>query len=69
MSFDFRSDPAAKKEWILNRTVMHKLQSSRFDMDVQMIDDDGELVAMVRHSCSIFPHKRGKQADKNGPKL
>jgi hypothetical protein len=62
MSFEFRSDPAARKEWILNRTVMHKLHNGRFDMDVQMIDDDGDLVATVRHSCSMFPHKRGKKA-------
>lgn len=62
MDFDFRADPAGRKEWILNRTKMHKLQNGRFDMHVQMIDDDGDLVATVRHSCLVFEHKRGTKS-------
>ena len=69
LSFDFRSDPAGKKEWILNRSTMHKLDNGRFDMHIQMIDDNGDLVATVRNSSLMFPHKRGKKLVDEGSRL
>lgn len=63
MDFEFRSDPAGKMEWILNRAKTHKLHNGRYDMHIQMVDDDGDLVATVRQSSLVFAHKRGKSRE------
>jgi acyl-CoA thioesterase len=63
MDFDFRTDPAAKMEWILNRATTYKLEGGRFDMHIQMVDENGNLVATVHQSNLIFENGRKKAAE------
>lgn len=62
MDFDFRADPAAKMEWILNRATTYKLEGGRYDMHIQMVDDNGNLVATVHQSNLIFENGSKKTA-------
>ncbi|KAJ5982852.1 thioesterase-like superfamily-domain-containing protein [Penicillium waksmanii] len=54
MDLDFLKDPAGREEWLLMRTKMYKLQNGRFDMHVQIIDDDGDLVATAKQTCLVL---------------
>ncbi|KAL2846462.1 thioesterase-like superfamily-domain-containing protein [Aspergillus pseudoustus] len=58
LTFDFVQDPAGQKEWILNRATMNRLQNGRFDMDLLMIDEEGRLVAAIKHQSLMFERKR-----------
>jgi acyl-CoA thioesterase len=61
IDFDFRADPNGKHEWILNRAKTYKIHRGHFDMHMQMVDDDGDLIATAKHACTVFEHKRGKK--------
>ncbi|KAL3455478.1 thioesterase-like superfamily-domain-containing protein [Aspergillus heterothallicus] len=66
LTFDFVQDPAGRIEWILNRATMNRLQNGRFDMDLLMIDEEGNLIAAIKHQSLMFERKRhlGKEAGK-----
>jgi acyl-CoA thioesterase len=66
LTFDFVQDPAGQKEWILNRGTMNRLQNGRFDMDLLMIDEEGKLIAAIKHQSLMFERKRhlGRQRGK-----
>jgi acyl-CoA thioesterase len=60
MDFDFRTDPATRMEWILNRATTYKLEGGRYDMHIQMVDEKGNLVATVHQSNLVSERGRRK---------
>jgi acyl-CoA thioesterase len=58
LTFDFVKDPASQTEWILNRATMNRLQNGRFDMDLLMVDEEGRLIAAIKHQSLMFERKR-----------
>jgi acyl-CoA thioesterase len=53
LSLDIRRDPKGQ-EWLLQRTVMNECKDGRFDMEVKLYTEGGELVASSAHSCLMF---------------
>ncbi len=39
---------------------MRWLYNSRFDENIEVIDDSGRIVATCTHSCAIFAAQRGR---------
>ncbi|KAK6828724.1 hypothetical protein RU639_003736 [Aspergillus parasiticus] len=59
LTLDIREDPAGK-EWILVRSKMRSLRHGRFDMEMQMVDEDNNLLATCRQSCVMFARRSGQ---------
>ncbi|KAE8325071.1 hypothetical protein BDV39DRAFT_179233 [Aspergillus sergii] len=66
LSLDIREDPTGK-EWILVRSKMRSLRDGRFDMEMQMLDENNNLLATCRHSCVMLA-RRSSQGHEFSPK-
>lgn len=42
-------------EWLLTKTHMKRLHNGQCDMDVQVIDDDGKILASSTHVVALIP--------------
>jgi hypothetical protein len=51
MSIDIRRDPKGEK-WLLQRAVMHEELNGRYDVDIKVLNPNGEIVAIV-HQVNI----------------
>ncbi|KAL2843430.1 hypothetical protein BJX68DRAFT_270162 [Aspergillus pseudodeflectus] len=58
LTFNFVEDPAGQTEWILNQATMNRLQNGRFYMDLLMVDEEGRLIAAIKHQSLMFERKR-----------
>lgn len=45
------------KEWLLSKSHMRWLYGSRFEENIKIIDDNGEIVATCHQVCGIYPSK------------
>lgn len=48
LSLEIKKDPKDAK-WLFLRIRAHKIQNGRFDTDVYVMDESGDLVALSRH--------------------
>lgn len=53
LSVDIREDPRGE-EWLLQRTVMNDCHNGKYQLDVQIINERGKLVATSQHACLII---------------
>jgi hypothetical protein len=53
-TMEIRKDPKGA-QWLLQRAVMDAAKNGRFDLDVKIIDEDGELVASVYQVNKLIP--------------
>ncbi|KAF4463150.1 thioesterase-like superfamily domain-containing [Fusarium albosuccineum] len=49
------------EEWLLTKSTMNRLHAGRFDMNIQIINDAGEIVASCVHLCSVIPQGKSGQ--------
>lgn len=70
LSLDIRRDPR-EEEWLLQRTTMNECKDGRFDMEVKLYTERGELVASSAHSCLMIARsgKAGARDSKKGAVL
>ncbi|KAI1027513.1 hypothetical protein LB503_013460 [Fusarium chuoi] len=54
MSVMFRSE-VTSQDWLLSRTTMKRLHGGRFDMNIEILDEDGKLLASCAQLCSVIP--------------
>ncbi|KAG5750659.1 hypothetical protein H9Q69_007293 [Fusarium xylarioides] len=50
----FRSE-VTPQDWLLTRTTMKRLHGGRFDMNVEILSEDGKLLASCVQICSVIP--------------
>jgi hypothetical protein len=63
-----KAPPAGKEvwEWLFLRIWMHEVRSGRFDLQVLIADEDGEVVAICRHTALIVGGGEGSQREVGG---
>ena len=59
---DFRADVKGH-EWLLTRTHMRWLSNGRFDENIEILDDNGGIVATCLQSMAIYPAGRGSKKE------
>ncbi|KAF4414745.1 thioesterase-like superfamily domain-containing [Fusarium acutatum] len=62
----FRSE-VTPQDWLLTRTTMKRLHGGRFDMNIEILNEDGKLLASCAQICSVIP--LGKPTSHNAAKL
>jgi acyl-CoA thioesterase len=64
LTIDIRRDPKGEK-WLLQRAVMHEELNGRYDIDIKIINPNGEIVAIVHQVIVSVPRarpaKKGKE--------
>lgn len=60
LSVDVRRDPGGCR-WLFQRAVMNQARGGRFDTEVKIVDEEGELVASVQQANILVP-RRGSAA-------
>ncbi|KAF5229588.1 hypothetical protein FANTH_14134 [Fusarium anthophilum] len=50
----FRSE-VTPQDWLLTRTTMKRLYGGRFDMNIEILNEDGKLIASCVQICSVIP--------------
>ncbi|KAL9570103.1 hypothetical protein ACKAV7_005611 [Fusarium commune] len=50
----FRSE-VTPQDWLLTRTTMTRLHGGRFDMNIEILDENGQLLASCMQMCSVIP--------------
>ena len=63
LSLDIRRDPKGE-EWLLQRTTMNECKDGRYDQEVKLYAESGELVASSTHSCLMIA-RNGKAGSKD----
>jgi acyl-CoA thioesterase len=63
-TFQFR-EKFSDAEWLMSRSTMKRLHNGRYDMDTQIIDDNGTIVASCLHTSALIPRNLGKKKDSN----
>lgn len=65
ISIDIRRDPIGEK-WLLMRSVMHEARNGRSDNDIKVINERGEIVAIVHQvNIAIPTSNRSKKERKD----
>ncbi|KAH8693566.1 thioesterase-like superfamily-domain-containing protein [Talaromyces proteolyticus] len=59
MSVEVKKDPG-NAEWLFLEVITHKIHNGRFDSDVRVLDENGDLVALSKHVSAIADVKRTK---------
>ncbi|RAO73554.1 uncharacterized protein BHQ10_009566 [Talaromyces amestolkiae] len=59
MSVEIKKDPK-DAEWLFLEIVCHKIQNGRYDTDVRVMDENGDLVALSKHVSVMAEMKRTK---------
>ncbi|KUL84862.1 hypothetical protein ZTR_08250 [Talaromyces verruculosus] len=59
MSVEIKKDPK-DAEWLFQEIVCHKIQNGRYDTDVRVLDENGDLVALSKHVSIMAEMKRTK---------
>ncbi|XEV01247.1 hypothetical protein FSHL1_006534 [Fusarium sambucinum] len=62
----FRSE-LSPQEWLLTRTTMNRVHGGRFDMNIEILNEEGEIVASCVQLCSTMPI--GKPNSRAGGKI
>lgn len=57
MSIEVKKDPGCAT-WLFTEVICNKIQNGRFDQEVHVLDEEGDLVALSKHVCSAVPLKR-----------
>jgi hypothetical protein len=62
MNTEIKKDPKGA-EWLFVRTKAHKIKNGRFDTDVWVLDEEGDLVALSKHVSLISLGKLAEQPE------
>lgn len=64
--------PEQGVDWLFLRTSAKRIQNGRFDIEVVVLDETGDIVALSHHVCMILPAERNlaqRSTRKEGSKL
>lgn len=64
LSLEIKKDPKDSK-WLFMKIRTHKILNGRFDQEVQVIDEEGDLVALSKHVSRAVPLKGKKTQSKS----
>ncbi|OAQ65896.1 thioesterase-like superfamily domain-containing protein [Pochonia chlamydosporia 170] len=56
LHLEFRT-PEVDEEWLISRTTMNKLQDGVFDMGIQIMNNQGDIIATCTQNWSMTPRK------------
>lgn len=57
LSIEVKKDPK-DAEWLFVRIRSHQIKNGRFDQDVTVLDEKGDLVALSKHVCTAIEIKQ-----------
>lgn len=57
LSIEVKKDPK-DAVWLFVRINSHQIKNGRFDQDVRVLDERGELVALSKHVCTAVEMKQ-----------
>ncbi|KAL4943879.1 hypothetical protein BDV06DRAFT_188900 [Aspergillus oleicola] len=52
-SVEFKKRPGPKTQWVLVRSNSHKVVDGRYDLNVQILDENGDILALSHHVVFI----------------
>lgn len=55
LSVEFKKIPHPDTRWVMTRSHSHKVSNGRYDVNVQVLDEFGELLALSNHVAYIVP--------------
>jgi hypothetical protein len=61
MSSEIKKDPKGAK-WLFMRITTHAIKNGRFDTDIYVVDEEGDLVALSKH-VSLMKEAKGRPVD------
>ena len=67
MNLDIKKSlPTEGVEWLFLRTMARKIHNGRLDLQVTILDEEGDLVALASHINMVLPASRNlaKRGDK-----
>lgn len=59
MSIEIKKNPN-NAEWLFLEILCHSIRNGRFDTDVRVLDENGELVALSKHVSAMADMTRTK---------
>jgi len=61
---EIKKAPPTEKgwEWLFLRIEMHQARNGRFDLDVVILDEEGDLIALGKHTALIVSAARNHKA-------
>lgn len=60
---EIKKDPR-NAQWLFMRIRTHEIKNGRFDTDVTVVDENGELVCLSRHVSLILARKSPEELKK-----
>lgn len=70
LNIDFKKAlPEAGVEWLFVRAVTKQIRNGRMDIDVVILDEDGDIVALSQHVALAVDSSRNVAKRKNGSKI
>jgi acyl-CoA thioesterase len=62
LSMEIKKNPNGKR-WLYQRARCHQIQNGRYDMDVYLYDEGGDLVALIKQTSLVAVLTEGKLKD------
>ncbi|KAL4972556.1 thioesterase-like superfamily-domain-containing protein [Aspergillus desertorum] len=62
LSVEFKKRPGPSTKWVLVRSNSQRVLDGRYDMNVQILDEDGEILALSNHVVYISNLKESERA-------
>lgn len=70
LNLDFKKHlPDAGLEWLFLRAITKQIKNGRMDIDIMILDEDGEIVALSHHIALVLDAKRNLAERKAGSKI
>ena len=70
LNIDFKKElPEEGVEWLFVRVQAKQIKNGRMDLDVVIIDEEGDIVALSQHVALVLSAERNIAARKSGSKI
>ncbi|KAL5052124.1 hypothetical protein BDW71DRAFT_5739 [Aspergillus fruticulosus] len=64
LSVEFKKRPGPSTKWVLVRSNSHRVVDGRYDVSVQILDENGEILALSNHVVYISDLRKKSEAAK-----
>ncbi|KAL4745294.1 hypothetical protein BDW72DRAFT_59910 [Aspergillus terricola var. indicus] len=64
LSVEFKKLPGPSTKWVLVRSNSHRVVNGRYDVNVQILDEDGEILALSNHVVYISDLRKNSKTAK-----
>ena len=55
LSVEFKKNPSPDTQWVMTRSHSNKVSNGRYDVNLQILDESGDLLALSNHVVYILP--------------